>query len=208
MKRVNSVCNQAKLREQAAAEKFKKYYDYSRSVQEPDYRPGQLVYLRRSDVRPHKFLTHFQDVVYKVSKVLNSEKYGQLVQLTDVKTNHQLESLIHTNRLRKAYDYYTDNGEIKKCNIHPDFVEVTSGKSPSVLFTPVVDELNKQSQRSSCTSVSEKEREKTEPAVQSSRPDEKSQGDVASAAAEAKPVTPYSRVFHSKQRPLRRPLRK
>jgi len=216
MKRVNNVRNQVKLMRKSAADQYKAYFDRSRHTVIPDYRPGQLVYLKMSNVRPNKFETRFHDELFEVTKVINSDQYGQLVQLTNVTTKRQIDSLIHPNRIRLAFDYTRINGEITKCNTYEKMVEVTGGKHPAVEFvnlkadadeskdkTAVADDLNRKKSPQQ-SSASDKIQETTELGTQTS-----GLGSIAPAttamAAEDRPASPTSRKFFGKQRPRRRP---
>ena len=142
MRRINRLRDIVRQRRKMAEEKYTKYYNARNRTATPNYTLGQLVYLERSDVRPHKFSSKYHDKLYEITRVLDSDTYGQLVQLTDVNTKRPVESLVHTNRIKLSLDHTRADNEITATNTYPELVEVTASKSPGVMFTDAVDELN------------------------------------------------------------------
>ena len=213
MHRMNDVRNQVKLKRKSAADQYKAYYDRHMKTEEPTYRPGQLVYLRTNNVRPQKLEAQFHNELFEVSKVLNSDKYGQLIQLTDVQTKRQVDSQIHPNRLRLSLDYSRINGEITKNNTHEKMVEITGGNSPTVEFvsltttaadsndrTRVADDLNrnKSLQQTSDSNGIQQTSESTTQSISSGT-------NPGAAASIVRPPRQPSRIFFGRHRPGRRP---
>jgi len=109
MQRMNDIRNHVCDRRTEVQAVYKSYFDRRRHVTEPNYAAGDLVYLRRNDVRPNKLDLLYHDGIYLVKKVYDSKKYGQLLRLAELSTNKVVNSLIHTNRVKPAMSHKQSN---------------------------------------------------------------------------------------------------
>jgi len=201
MRRVNRLRDIVRQRRKIAEEKYTKYYNARNRTEKPNYTLGQLVYLERSDVRPHKFSSKYHDKLYEITRLLDSDTYGQLVQLTDVNTKKPVDSLIHTNRIKLALDQAKTGNEIKPRNTNPELVEVTGGKSPGVMLTDVIDDLNHNKSQQQSSSPDNTSTTTNVGTANSSGPANAIPGAVKSATEDR-----TTRIFYGRpKRPGRRP---
>ena len=104
MQNVRHVRDDVREKRDRARAVYEEYFNRKNNVTQPNYVNGDLVYLRKNDVRPSK-LAVLYDGPFVVQKVYESDKFGQLLRLADVQTGSVLTSLIHTNRIKPAYSY-------------------------------------------------------------------------------------------------------
>jgi len=134
IKQINDVRRTVKERRREAEDVFEKAFNKRTQAERPSYTKGQLVYLKSRNIRPSKFESKYVGLM-EVVKVLNSETYGQLLQLKDVNTNKVLESLIHPNRVKPSLDYVKQNDNIISKSTYDELVEVKAGEQPVITLT-------------------------------------------------------------------------
>jgi len=127
MKRVDNVREDIKLKREKAREVYTTYYNQKQKVVNPTYTVGNIVYLRKCDIRPSKLDLKYSGP-YTVNKVYNSEKYGQLLRLVDCNSGAPLQSLMHPDRVKLAVIQKPQNTTTDQ------MVELKSGPYPSVNF--------------------------------------------------------------------------
>lgn len=127
MKRVEHVREDIKLKREKAREIYTNYYDRKHKVASPIYVVGNIVYLRKCDIRPSKLDLKYTGP-YTVSKVYTSEKYGQLLRLVDCNSGAPLQSLMHPDRVKLAMIQNSQKSTTDQ------MVELKSGPYPSVNF--------------------------------------------------------------------------
>ena len=104
MQNVQHVRDDIREKRDKARAVYEKYYNCKNNVTQSSYVNGDLVYLRKNDVRPSK-LAVLYDGPFIVKKVYESDKFGQLLRLADVQTGTVLSSLMHPDRIKPAYSY-------------------------------------------------------------------------------------------------------
>ena len=101
IKRVNELRNIVRDRRTKAQHVYETYYNMKHHTKKPSFATGDIVLLQRCEVRATKFTLLYGDNLYQVRKVYQSETYGQLLRIMNLKTRNEVRELIHSDRLKQ-----------------------------------------------------------------------------------------------------------
>ena len=127
MHRFENVRKEVRDRRARSQDIYERYYNRRHKASVVTYNVGQIVLLRKCEVRPSKFSLLY-DGPFVIKKIYQSETFGQLLRLTNLKTGKDVQSLIHCDRVKSKYP---DNKAQTKTN-NPEkvpLVKVTGGQS-------------------------------------------------------------------------------